>query len=63
VLYAQAHGAIPAGRLRPFGLRSHRAKGWEPWPEWDDFRYETGRDQLSNPHTLALPSHHFKFAE
>lgn len=24
-LYAQAHGAIPAGRLRPFGLRSHRA--------------------------------------
>lgn len=30
------------------------ADGWVPWPEWDGFRMEVGRDELSNPHTLQL---------
>ena len=48
-------GELPRDRVK---LRVWYGRGtaqdWEPWPEWDGFRYKTGRDQLSNPRTLQL---------
>lgn len=48
-------GELPRDRvkLRVWYGRA-TARGWEPWPEWDGFRYKTGRDQLSNPRNLQL---------
>lgn len=28
--------------------------GWESWPDWDGYRFEATRDQLTNPRVLAL---------
>ncbi|MCK7616184.1 hypothetical protein [Roseibium sediminicola] len=28
--------------------------GWESWPDWDGYRFEAARDQLTNPRVLQL---------
>jgi len=28
--------------------------GWESWPDWDGYRFEATRDQLTNPRVLEL---------
>lgn len=28
--------------------------GWEAWPDWDGYRFEATRDQLTNPRVLQL---------
>lgn len=30
------------------------ANGWEPWQDWDGYRFETTRSQLSNPRNMSL---------
>ena len=28
--------------------------GWEPWPEWDGYRFHTTRDKLTNKRVMPL---------
>ncbi|GAB2208940.1 hypothetical protein ROS1_57580 [Roseibium sp. ROS1] len=28
--------------------------GWESWPDWDGYRFEATRNQLTNPRVLKL---------
>lgn len=30
------------------------AGGWEPWPDWDGYTFETIRDRLTNRRTMKL---------